>query len=197
GLFGGSATPATFTGNGTGENIVGGAGNDTLSGGGGADVIRGGAGDDLITIGDATFFRIDAGNGQDTLLVAGFDLDLTAISNLALKDMETINMAGVGNNTLTLSISDLLDLDGSPNAALAASGFVGDLSHNSLVVMGLAGDAVDLAASGAGDVGEGGAWTLAGSTTIGANTYDVYNFLDGAALLGTIAVDDDMSVTIV
>jgi hypothetical protein len=103
-------------------------------------------------------------------------------------------MAGVASDTLSLSIADLLALSGSPNAGLAASGFVGDLSHNSLVVTGLLGDTLDLVASGAGDVGEGGAWTLAGTATIGGEFYAVYNFIDGAALLGTVAVHEDMAV---
>ncbi|MFO1171321.1 MAG: VCBS domain-containing protein [Hyphomicrobiaceae bacterium] len=69
--FGASTTPVNLTGTSGANILIGGLANDTLSGGGGADVIRAGAGGDVITVGDTTFRRIDGGNGQDVLALAG------------------------------------------------------------------------------------------------------------------------------
>ncbi|MGZ8220926.1 MAG: beta strand repeat-containing protein [Methylobacter sp.] len=131
----------TLTGTVAAETLVGGAGNDTLTGGGGADVLYGGAGDDVIVLNtdnitalSANFgtdgntsqlARIDGGSGSgiDTLSLdgAGIALNLSAIANQGgstpgsssrLESIERIDLTGSSNNTLTLSLKDVLDMSG-------------------------------------------------------------------------------------
>ncbi|OGA12934.1 MAG: hypothetical protein A3D95_00525 [Betaproteobacteria bacterium RIFCSPHIGHO2_12_FULL_69_13] len=90
------------------DALAGGPGNDTLTGGAGNDQLLGGAGDDVF-IDFAAGDRIQGGAGSDTLLLAGADqtLALTAISNTALRSVETIDITGTGDNTLRLNFDDV------------------------------------------------------------------------------------------
>ena len=191
GAFGGDGTPVVTEGTAAAEILLGGLGDDDLSGEGGADVIRAGAGDDTITVGDADFARIDGGSGQDTLVV-DFDLDLSALandaSNLRIQSIETIDITGAGDNTLTLSLDDLLDTSEIPNLDHDGN------SHNSLVVIGNAGDTVTLNASGAGEVGEGGTWAANGNVMIGGENLNVFDFSVSGDVLGSIAIDPDIAM---
>ncbi len=154
----GGAGGDAITGTSLADILVGGLGNDTLDGRGGADVLRGGAGDDLLCVADLTFADIDGGSGTDTLALtgAGMVLDLTQIANTRLTDIEAIDLTGSGNNRLTLTALELLNLSG---------------SSNTLRVDGNAGDVVHAA----------GTWTRGANTLIGSNTYAVY--AQGAATL--------------
>jgi len=125
-IFGGEKFSSTPILNGTENNdtldgdalsniLVGGLGDDVLNTNGGTDTAKGGAGDDTINIIDDTFFRIDGGNGFDTLgvdsdMVLDFgDLDQNAIQNieaidlslnlgdLIISDLEVINITDSGN----------------------------------------------------------------------------------------------------
>ncbi|MCA9705451.1 MAG: FG-GAP repeat protein [Myxococcales bacterium] len=89
--------------------VIGGAGSDELHGEGGSDVLYGGAGDDRIGITGGQFFRIDGGSGQDTLALddGGIQLDLTVLTNVAVRDIEVFDLGGTGNNVLTLGYTDL------------------------------------------------------------------------------------------
>ena len=188
GAFGGDGTPVVTVGTAAAEILLGGLGDDDLSGNGGADVIRAGAGDDTITVGDADFARIDGGTGQDTLVV-DFDLDLSALANDAsnskVQSIETVDITGSGNNTFTLSIEDLLDVSEVPNLDHAGN------SHNSLVVIGDGGDVVNLNASAAGEVGEGGTWAANGNVMINAESFNVFDYTISGDVLGSIAIDPD------
>jgi hypothetical protein len=66
------------------------------------------------------------GSGEDTLRLAGSGdtLDLTAISDLFIQDIETIDLAG-GGNTLILDALEILNIDGNSNT-LIVTGDVGD-----------------------------------------------------------------------
>src|SRR5690606_33128287 len=87
-ITGGEGADA-LTGGAGAQSLVGGRGGDTLSGGGGADVLYGGNGADRLEIADASFFRLDGGGGQDTLVLDGdFDLDLTGIANPKVAGLE-------------------------------------------------------------------------------------------------------------
>src|SRR5262249_11881922 len=94
------------------DTLAGGDGNDTLAGGAGADRFDGGKGDDVIALSSPAFAKIDGGAGLDTISLDGdgIVLDLKAIPQSAIKGIEQIDLGGSGNNTLTLSIADLLDL---------------------------------------------------------------------------------------
>ncbi|MEE8535261.1 MAG: hypothetical protein V3S45_04385, partial [Kiloniellales bacterium] len=160
--------------------------------------IRAGAGDDTITVGDATFFRIDGGTGQDTLVI-DFDLNLASLandgSNVIIQSIEAIDITGTGDNDLKLSIDDLLDISEVPNLDHDGN------SHNSLVVVANAGDSVDLLASAAGEVGYfggSGGWVAHGTVLIDAQNFAVYDYTTDGALtgdvLGSIAIDPDIAL---
>ncbi|RJF98509.1 Ig-like domain-containing protein [Noviherbaspirillum saxi] len=143
------------------ERFVAGNGDDTLTGNGGADVFLGGAGNDTIAVADVGFARIDGGSGSDTLALAGasLHLDLSAVRN-RIDDIEKIDLTGNGDNILTLSVHDVLNLSGSSNV---------------LTVDGDAGDTVNI----------GLGWTDNGMT----GSYHTYT-QDAATLLIGIAIVD-------
>lgn len=124
------------------ETLVGGQGDDELISGGGADILSGGAGNDVIAILDGGFRRIDGGGGVDTLRLdgGGFSLDLGNFFDVAITDIEEVDLTGDGDNTLFLSTHQLL--------ALSAT-------SNTLRVRGDAGDQLVADLSGAGFVDEG------------------------------------------
>jgi hypothetical protein len=158
--FGGSDT---LNGGGGGDTLLGGAGKDVLNGGGGADTLIGGGGNDTLVF-DASDTSVNGGAGTDALRIngAGVAVDLTAIPNAVIQDIEVIQLTGSGNNSLTLSAADLLALSSTSNI---------------LRVNGNAGDAVSAT----------GTWTFVGSIVIGAQTYAEYT--SGAGLL---RVDTDI-----
>ncbi len=137
--------------------LVGWTTDDTLVGLGGADAISGGAGDDVLGVGDLTFSRVGGGSGEDTLRLDGsnLDLDLTAIPDTRLQDLEVIDLNG-NSNTLSLTKLEVLNLS----------------SHsNTLRVMGGVGNGVTT------DAG----WAAGGTQVVGGDTYDVYT--QGEAML--------------
>jgi hypothetical protein len=154
----------TLTGNASDEILIGGLGNDRLSGGLGIDVLIGGAGDDIISFG-ATDRRLNGSSGTDTLRIdtSGINLDL----NNRLSEFEIIDITGTGNNSLTCTRLDVLNLSDTTNR---------------LIVNGNSGDT-------ATSTGQG--WTLGGTTTLNGILYDRYTV--GAA---TLLVDTDITQTI-
>ena len=104
----------------------------------------------------------------------GLHLDLTELADSRTRSLERIDIGGAGNNTLTLSVRDVLNLSE---------------ESNELLVLG---DADDVVNRGAG-------WTTAtaggtngnGTSTIDGQTYQI--FTAGQA---TLLVDIDMSVTV-
>ena len=93
-----------------------GDGNDLLIGRGGADIFKAGAGNDKITVTDLDFASVDGGVGNDVLHLAGNGLNL----NLAdfggdISGVETFCLFGKGDNTLTLTAADLLNLSDTSN----------------------------------------------------------------------------------
>jgi len=155
----------TLTGTSSAENIIGGLGNDTIIGTGGADVLRGGAGNDTLAISDVTFASIQGGRGTDTLRFdgTGLNLDLSTQADNKVQSIETINITGSGDNSLTLKLSDVLNISD---------------STNELSLLGDIGDSVTVSDS---------SWTT-GATFAGFTTY--------TSGLGTLVIDDDISLTI-
>ena len=109
--FQGTPGDDNFIGTKAAERFKGGDGNDRMIGRGGADSFDGGAGNDYIRISDASFQFVDGGTGTDILGLAGsgFNLDLSSVID-KIDGIETISLYGVGDNSLTLTASNVLDL---------------------------------------------------------------------------------------
>ncbi|WP_297324802.1 hypothetical protein [Nitrosomonas sp.] len=108
------------------EIFEAGDGNDSMIGRGGADVFHGDVGNDNIRVADLGFTSVDGGVGNDVLHLDGSGLDL----NLAdfedrISGIETICIYGRGDNTLTLTAADLLNLSDTSNT-LKVHGNAGD-----------------------------------------------------------------------
>ena len=175
----------TLTGTSGNNQLVAGDGNDTLTGNGGADVLYGGRGNDTIVVNadnvatmslsgtSQAIARIDGGNGIDTLELdgAGIVLDLSLLNSAALQNIEKIDLTGSGNNTLKLSLTDMLQhFDDSNvfNSSNTTSGLADKVPRNQLMVDGDAGDKVELT-----DLAN---WTAAGTNVVAnGETYVVYN----------------------
>ena len=109
----------TLNGLGANDRLIGGLGDDTLDGGTGVDVLIGGAGNDTL-IYDSADRRVDGGTGSDTLKFtgAGQTLDFTALAAakaqggtyLNITSIEHIDLRGSGDNTLKLTLHDVLNL---------------------------------------------------------------------------------------
>jgi len=127
--FPGTPGDDIFTGTRAAESFEGGDGNDRMIGRGGADWFDGGAGNDYIRISDDTFQWIDGGSGTDTLGLAGsgFNLDLSSVID-KIQGIEIIGLYGVGDNSLTLTAQDVIDLSATMNTSrpLKIKGNAGD-----------------------------------------------------------------------
>jgi Ca2+-binding RTX toxin-like protein len=156
-----------ITGNAAANLLEGDRGNDTISGGGGSDTLIGGLGDDVL-LWDALDAGMRGGEGLDMLRMdsSGVSLDLTLIANTLITDIEIINITGSGNNTLTLTMADVLAIS-STTDVLRVDGNSGDV------------------------VNAGSGWVSGGSQVIAAQSYNSYA-LSGATLL----VDADITVNL-
>ena len=157
----------TLTG-GAGDDVISaGAGNDFILGGSGADLAHGGAGDDVFVAPDTGFWRLDGGDGFDTLRFegSGQSFDLTALRGDQLNAMEAIDITGSGDNTL------IIDSDTAFSATRGVNALTG--SEHTLIIDGDAGDTLEA------DAG----WTNTGTATIGDDGYSVYENGDNDAQL--------------
>ncbi|SFE39235.1 integrin alpha [Nitrosomonas sp. Nm166] len=122
-----------LTGTSEAERFEAGDGNDRMIGRGGADVFLGEAGNDYIRVSDLGFESVDGGIGNDALTLGGNGLNLN-LTNMAgkINGIETIRLFGTGDNTLTLTAADVLNLSDTTNT-LRVNGNAGDrivgLSH--------------------------------------------------------------------
>ncbi|MFM9938440.1 MAG: VCBS domain-containing protein [Hyphomicrobiaceae bacterium] len=195
----GNTLANVITGTANANTLDGGSGNDTVIGGGGADTLLGGAGNDRIVVTGAGFTRIDGGTGQDTLVLNGADaalLDLTAIANSIFSGLEAIDIRGDAgeNNLLRMALSDVQSLSTNANSLLAASGFSGPMSNDSIIVYGDDGDLADLSEA-LGSFFVGAHWQYDGEVTIDTDTFAVMNYYDAnGILLGTAAIDNDVNI---
>jgi hypothetical protein len=156
GAFGRGDTPVTTTGTTAAEMLIGGLGNDTLTGGGGADVLRGGAGDDVLGVSSTGFADIDGGTGTDSLRIdgAGISLNLATTLPAEIQSIETVDLTGAGNNTLTVDRLSVLDLSEERTNGVAI-----------LAIRGNAGDVANLVDHG---------WLHQGGVTVGGVAFERY-----------------------
>jgi Ca2+-binding RTX toxin-like protein len=155
------------TGNGLANAILGNAGNNVLDGKGGADILRGGIGADKLVWSAGDLF--DGGGGNSDLLLvrgAGVTVDLRLVAASHFKNVERVDLTGIGNNTLRLTVDDVL-----------SSG------NNTLRVLGNDFDTVQ----------PGGGWSAPVTQTIGGQEYRVYTQGSGPTL-ATLLVDTDITV---
>ncbi|NWE20686.1 Ig-like domain-containing protein [Pseudomonas sp. P7548] len=134
-------------------------------------IYYGGDEENVFTIGDANYFDdadsgINGGSGIDTLKLMGGNqtLDLT-INAEKLTSVEIIDITGTGNNTLNLSLGDVLEQG-------AASLFTADDTVQ-MMIKGNAGDVVkldDLLPDGT----DPGDWAASGTTTVAGVVYNVF-----------------------
>jgi Ca2+-binding RTX toxin-like protein len=169
--------------------IYGGDGADTIVGGGGGDAIMSGAGDDLIVLNadnidsfmEGMLARVDAGAGIDTLRIAaaGKTLDLAAILDSAelspggcgrVSGLEKIDLTGQGDNALVLGGDDVL--------AITRQNVFAPTGRHQLMVLGNAGDKVDLT-DGDGTSG----WAQGASTTLDSIQFATWNHSSSTATL--------------
>ena len=143
----------TLTGDAAANVIVAGQGNDVLDGNGGADVLYAAEGDDILQISDTAFAHVDGGTGDDTLALdgSGITLDLTTIADNKVRGIESIDITGSGDNTLTVDLLEVLNLSD---------------TSNTLEITADVGDTVNL----------GSGWSLAGYETIDGSLYEVFTF---------------------
>jgi Ca2+-binding RTX toxin-like protein len=93
-------------GEGGSDALDGGADDDSLVGGGGADSLIGGMGNDTL-VWDAVDALVDGADGNDALQVVG-NLDLTAVGDGIIVNVEQIDLGDTGASILTLAESDIL-----------------------------------------------------------------------------------------
>jgi len=135
---------------------------------------------------DATDSVINGGAGVDTLTLTGANqvLDLTAITG-RLESIEIIDITGSGNNTLKLSLGDVLEQG-------ETSLFTNDETVQ-MMVKGDAGDVVnldDLLPDGT----DPGDWATAGTATVAGVTYNVFQH---STLDAQLLVQDGVTTNLV
>ena len=117
--LGGDGAAALF-GTAAADDMVGGRDNDTLLGNRGADVLIGGHGNDLLSIGDATFQRVNGGTGHDVLAFSGA-ITLADAHFRKISEVESLRL-GNGAISLTLGAIAARAIDGQGNSLIAIDG---------------------------------------------------------------------------
>ena len=153
--------------------------------------VFGGATNDVFNLTDVSYFNgsnnfIDGALGVDVLNVTGANqlIDLNVIGE-KLSSVEVIDITGSGNNTLSLSLGDVLEQGGT-------SLFTGDESTQ-MMIKGNAGDIVnldDLLPDGT----DPGDWASAGTATVAGVTYNVYQH---STLDAQLLVQDGVTTNLV
>lgn len=169
-LSGGAQNDSLFGGLGN-DTLSGDAGDDYLDGGAGTDILDGGSGNDTLVADLDDFLSgvaIDGGSGNDTFLLIGSNvtIDLGAVANNTLSNMEIVDLGSSGSNHLKLTQQDVLDMTD---------------STDQLYIHGSSGDKVtvtDLAS-----------WTNNGTVNVGGQNYT--ELTNGSS---TLFIDTDLQI---
>ena len=192
----GTAASETLTGDGAANVMVGGRGHDNLLGNGGADVLIGGQGNDVLSIGDATFQRVDGGTGNDVLGISG-NVTLADSDFRRVSEVESLRL-GNGAISLTLGaiVSRAIDglaannflvaIDGTQVTSGAVTIDATALTRPVSLTMGAANDSITILGGAVTVDGGGGIDTVSAALTyaLGANTENL-TLLGAAAINGT------------
>tara|TARA_R110002096_G_scaffold257381_1_gene450769 strand:+ start:96849 stop:97367 length:519 start_codon:yes stop_codon:yes gene_type:complete len=143
-----------------------GDGDDTIRGLDTGDSVHAMRGDDIIEISTTDFTLIDGYEGEDTLLLDSSNTHLD-LSDGTIINMEVIDLTGSGNNSVTLTLQDVLDVTD---------------EDNQLIIDGNAGDSVSSTSEG---------WTQGVDQNIGDETY--HSYTSGR---GILLIDDDITQAI-
>lgn len=134
-----------------------------------ADIVDTTAVEQLFTVaeGEEASIAAEGTDAIDTLSLTGANqvLDLTALAEGQVTSMEVIDITGTGNNTLNLSLGDVLAQGGN-------SLFTGD-DATQMMIKGNAGDVVNLADL-LPDGTDPGDWASAGTATVAGVVYNVF-----------------------
>ena len=200
-------TGATANGHAQGDvisgfrNIFGSDDADSLTGDTNANRLEGRGGNDVLSDSDALFTLIDGGTGQDTLrfvLDGGVLLyDLTMVPDGNVQGTERIFLEGDGSGfapiTLRLNADDVINMSTEVNTDFLAN--IGALQHNATDNAIIGGNPFDVVELVDGDVGGAGTWQTPGSITVGAESLVVWNYVNGASVLASVAIENDVTVT--
>ena len=145
--------------------------------------VEGTSAGDTFTVGGTSLPTIAGGSGQDHLVFTGADLIIDSDAILNITGIELLDISGSGDNTLSLTVSDVVNI-GEGNSAFTAG--MTETSQ-SLVVDANGDDSVFLT----------GGWVLTSTqvtldgTAVGE--YNIYEF-SNAEVLAKIAVDHDAAI---
>ena len=112
GFFGNDAITGTteddvISGGNGNDFLMGGDGDDTLQGDAGRDRLFGDAGDDRLIVENDDFLMVDGGTGTDTVAI-DFNLDLANVIDTRLVNIESFDLRGGSDATLTIGLNDVL-----------------------------------------------------------------------------------------
>jgi hypothetical protein len=142
-------------------------------------------------VADSSFAKVDGGNGNDTLTLLGASFDFTAFADNKIQSIETINISTAGNSTVTLGLTDVLNLTDGRNFDFTGVTTV----PKSLLIAGVAGDTVNLE----GD--SRGVWTLTASGVAldgsAGGGFDFWVFDAGAQDFAALAISSDVGVFLI
>jgi VCBS repeat-containing protein len=188
----------TIIGTSGADYIDGNGGDDLIISGGGADTILGGAGGDTIIVSDGNFLLID---GQSSIganvnivnvlkLDVNLSLDLTQVSNAAIRNIQAIDMkdSTPTSQTLTLDFGDVFAMSSNPiNTTFSSTHSPG----HTVVISGDSIDTVSLASTGGS-----GSWVFfsAGGitqpNTVNTPTiYNIYDYVSNGQVLASVAIE--------
>ena len=167
---------------GAGDDIVlGFAGADTLNAGTGADTVKAGAGNDRIEVNTGLGMALDGGTGRDEL---AFDDAPAALDMIDLSGIEAIDLTNGKADTLSLSLSDILNISSEADTDLEA--LLDAILPDSMTVLGESGDTLDL--------DESFSETGQTVTDTDGNELAIFKASVGSDVLATLAVDVEVAV---